>query len=162
MENIRFVRPEDATQICDIYNYYVLETDISFETEALDTPAMRRRIEDISARFPYFVYEKESKIIGFCYVHEWKGRKAYDLTLETTLYLKRGEGRGGIGTALMHALIEECRKRGYAALIACITADNIPSIKFHEKLGFFNVSHFKGVGEKFGRSLDVVDYELLL
>lgn len=47
-------------------------------------------------------------------------------------------------------------------MIACITGDNEPSINFHERLGFTKVSCFNQVGRKFGRWLDVVDYELLL
>ena len=47
-------------------------------------------------------------------------------------------------------------------LVACITYGNESSIKFHERLGFEQVSHFKQVGMKFGRTLDVVDYQLIL
>ena len=62
----------------------------------------------------------------------------------------------------MQRLIAECRGRGCHALIACITANNEASKSLHAKLGFVQVSHFKGVGLKFGQWLDVVDYELLL
>ena len=48
------------------------------------------------------------------------------------------------------------------ALVACITADNDPSRRLFESIGFRRVSHFEQVGRKFGRWLDVVDYELLL
>lgn len=62
----------------------------------------------------------------------------------------------------MERLIDACRTKGCHALIACITGDNEPSITFHERLGFTKVSCFNQVGRKFGRWLDVVDYELLL
>lgn len=51
---------------------------------------------------------------------------------------------------------------GVHALVACITADNEPSRRLFESIGFRRVSHFEQVGRKFGRWLDVVDYELLL
>ena len=73
-----------------------------------------------------------------------------------------GLQKRGTGEALMRKLIEECRHRGFHSLIACITADNRPSIALHEKLGFRKVSGFKEVGMKFGRWLDVEDYQLLL
>ena len=68
----------------------------------------------------------------------------------------------GIGQVLMDHLIKECRERGYMSLIACITAENEGSRRFHERLGFSQVSDFKRVGYKFGRYLDVTDYQLQL
>ena len=61
----------------------------------------------------------------------------------------------------MQKLIEACRENGYRALIACITEGNEASNILHERLGFKQVSHFKKVGLKFDRWLDVADYELL-
>lgn len=159
---IRNVELQDAAQIADIYNGYVKNTDISFETEQVGKAEMQERIRQIAARYPYIVYEKEGRIAGYCYAHEWKERAAYSKTLETTVYLHPAFKRQGIGNALMRALIEECRKSGFHALIACITDDNKGSIALHEQLGFRQVSHFKEVGYKFGRWLGVVDYELLL
>lgn len=50
----------------------------------------------------------------------------------------------------------------FMTLIACITEGNNSSFILHEKLGFERVSHFKKVGMKFGKYLDVIDYELIL
>lgn len=123
---------------------------------------MRNRIAGIAVRFPYFVYEEEGKVVGYCYAHLWKERAAYRHTLETTVYLAPGYEGKGIGRELMERLIEECRRDGYRALIACVTEGNVVSDALHLRLGFKKVSHFKKVGLKFGRWLDVVDYELLL
>lgn len=41
---IRSVSPSDADAIAAIYNNYVLNTAISFETEAVTAGEMRRRI----------------------------------------------------------------------------------------------------------------------
>lgn len=159
---IREVRPDDAAQIAGIYNHYILETTISFETQPLSAEDMRIRIEEISSYFPYFVAENNGKLTGYCYAHPWKERAAYCKTLETTIYLASEAKGRGLGTRLMTQLIKECRNRGYHALIACITAENEESCQFHERLGFKKVSHFEQVGQKFGRWLDVADYELIL
>ena len=159
---IREVRPDDAAQIAGIYNRYILETTISFETQPLSAEDMRIRIEEISSYFPYFVAENNGKLTGYCYAHPWKERAAYCKTLETTIYLASEAKGKGLGTRLMTQLIKECRNRGYHALIACITAENEESCQFHERLGFKKVSHFEQVGQKFGRWLDVADYELML
>lgn len=159
---IREVRPDDAAQIAEIYNRYILETTISFEIQPLSAEDMRIRIEEISSYFPYFVAENNGKLTGYCYAHPWKERAAYCKTLETTIYLASETKGKGLGTRLMTQLIKECRNRGYHVLIACITAENEESCRFHERLGFKKVSHFEQVGQKFGRWLDVADYELIL
>lgn len=160
---IREVKPqEDAAAITAIYNEYILHSTISFETEPLSVEAMRDRIAHIAEACPCFVDEEEGTVTGYCYAHPWKERAAYDRTLETTIYLRPEYQSRGIGKRLMSRLIDECRRRGYRALIACITGNNEASRTFHSRLGFKQVSLFKEVGYKFGQWLDVVDYELLL
>jgi L-amino acid N-acyltransferase YncA len=159
---IRNVKPEDVSAITDIYNHYVRESTATFETEPVTEEEMRNRVLSISAHFPYLVDEENGVITGYCYAHPWKARAAYQYTLETTVYLAPEFIGKGIGRLLMERLIEESRSSGFRALIACITAENESSCSFHERLGFEKVSHFVKVGEKFGRRLDVVDYELLL
>ena len=143
---IREVRQEDAAAIAAINNHYVMHSDASFDTEPTDGETMRQRIAAIAAACPYFVCEEEGEVVGYCFAHPWKARPAYGLTLETTVYLAPEHTGKGIGRAL----------------IACITGGNRASTALHEALGFRAVSHFREVGRKFGRWLDVVDYELIL
>ena len=159
---IRRVTPADAPAIADIYNHYVVNTVVSFETEPVTVEAMRRRIGSLSADYPYFVCEEEGVIAGYCYAHAWKERAAYAHTFETTVYLSPQCRGCGVGRRLMERLIAECRLCGCHALIACITACNTASRAFHERLGFRQVSLFRSVGFKHGSLLDVADYELLL
>lgn len=160
---IRNVSPDDAAEIAGIYSYYVEHTTVSFETEAPDEAGMRRRIVEISSSFPYFVAELDGRVIGYSCVHPWKERRAYYRTLETTVYLREGVTAHGVGRLLMERLIDACRHMADChALIACITTENEVSRRFHESLGFEEVSHFKEVGHKFGRCLDVTDMELVL
>lgn len=162
MKLYRNVLPDDAAEICRIYNPFVTDTTVSFEQEPLSEEAMRRRIEDIASQYPYIVCEVDGHIAGYCYVHPWKERAAYGGTMETTIYLDDRYKHQGIAKELMTLLIDRCRHLGYHSLIACITADNEESCHFHARLGFRLVSHFKAVGHKFGRDLDVVDYQLIL
>ena len=163
MTGIREVNPEtDLEAITEIYRWYVENTTATFELDPLTPESMLRRIEEVAPNFPYLVWENEGEILGYCYVHTWKKYPAYDITLETTIYLRPEETGRGIGKKLMQRLIGECRESGYGSLIACITAENTRSCRFHENLGFRKVSHFHGVGMKFGRLLDVEDYQLIL
>ncbi len=123
---------------------------------------MRGRIDSIFSAFPYFVYEYDGVVLGYCYAHLWKEREAYSKTLETTVYLAPEACHQGIGAQLMHHLIEECRGRGCHALIACVTVDNLSSLQFHHRLGFRQVSRLIEVGRKFDLWLDVIDLEFVL
>lgn len=158
---IRQVSLDDAKAITAIYNRYVLESVATFETEPLSVEVMTGRIKVLSSEFPYFVYEEDGEVAGYCYAHLWRERAAYRYTLETTVYLSPGHKGKGIGRQLMEKLIDECRKGGYKALIACITTKNEESCRLHLKLGYKEVSHFEKVGLKFGEWLDVSDFELL-
>ena len=156
---IRAPKPEDAAAVAALYNHYVLHSTASFETEPLDAEQMRSRLESATARL---VCEREGAIVGFGYTHDWKERAAYRHTQEVTVYVASDSTGLGIGRRLVERLVAECRTTECHALVACITADNEPSRRLFESIGFRRVSHFEQVGRKFGRWLDVVDYELLL
>lgn len=153
----------DSAGIAEIYNHHVVNTTVSFETVPVSAAEMASRLRDISATYPCLVcVDSDGRVVGYAYAHRWKEKEAYSATAETTVYVGEGHGGHGVGRMLMTALIERSREAGLHALIACITADNDASCRFHEGLGFSRVSMFREVGCKFGRWLDVADYELLL
>ena len=162
MNGLRKVRPEDIQAITRLYNEFVKGSVATFETEPLSEAEMAARVNDIASGYPYYVYEVNGDVAGFCYLHRWKERAAYRNTLEDTIYIAPQYHRQGIGRSMLTALIADASAAGYRAIIACITAGNEGSIALHSALGFRQVSHFKNVGEKFGRELDVIDMELLL
>lgn len=159
---IRSVTTQDAEAIADIYNAYVTGSVASFEVEPVSRLEMSRRIDEVSSRYPWLVYEADGTVCGFCYAHQWKLRAAYERTWETTVYVAPASVGRGVGKRLMERLIEECRRAGARVLVACITGGNESSIGLHRGLGFSQASHFCQVGHKFGRWLDVVDFQLLL
>lgn len=163
MIELRNFLPSDYPQITDIYNFYVDNTVITFDTVKSSVPKMAARLEEIASKWPCIVaVNEEGHIVGYCYAHAWKEKAAYSATLETTVYLHPDFTGQGIGRLLMQRLIELCRQREFDVLIACITEGNEASIRLHRSLGFEKASHFKGVGRKFGRHLDVFDYQLTL
>lgn len=159
---IRTAKIEDAAGIADIYNYYIGNTDITFETNPILATEMHNRIQSVSARYPFLVYEESDRILGYCYASVWKKREAYRHTVESTIYTDRAYHGKGIGTMLMETLVKELKKMPVHAVIACITIPNPQSVNLHEKFGFRQVSEFKEVGYKFGRWIDIGDWQLLL
>jgi len=158
---IREVRLEDAEAITEIYNYYILETVITFEIEALAPETMRERIREYTKDFPWFVYEEDGRILGYCYAAKWRTRAAYKHSVETTVYLDKNHLGRGLGKALYTVLLEAVKKRGVHAFFAGITLPNEKSQKLHESLGFRKVAHLEEVGRKDERWLDVGYWEYL-
>ncbi|MDR2102673.1 MAG: GNAT family N-acetyltransferase [Treponema sp.] len=159
---IRPVKIGDARAIAEIYNYYIEHTVITFEETPLSPADMENRIRNITAHYPWFVYEEAGEPIGYTYINKWKERSAYRFAAEDSLYLKHGwEGRG-LGGKLMAALLEAVKKTDIHSVTAGITLPNERSVALHEKWGFIKAACFKEIGYKQERWLDVGYWELLL
>lgn len=159
---IRLVTPEDAPAICDIYNHFVEHTTITFEERPVGPEEMRQRIVEIVSAMPWLVWVEESQVQGFCYASKWKGRCGYRYSVESTIYLRRGSIRRGVGTQLYRALLDELHRKGLHVVIAGIALPNQASVALHEKLGFRNVARFEQVGWKFNQWIDVGYWQLFL
>lgn len=161
-DSIRLASAKDAAAICQIYNHYVLNTVISFETEAVSVEEMAQRIEEISAEFPWLVYEEQGRILGYAYASKWRIRKAYQHSVESSVYIAQDSGGKGIGTLLYQTLIAELSKQSVHAVLGGIALPNPGSVALHEKVGFVKVGHLPQVGRKFDQWLDVGYWQLLL
>lgn len=156
-ETIRMATKEDAKAILAIYAPYVKETAITFEYEVPTLENFEARISQTLARYPYLVAENEQgDVIGFAYAGVYKERAAYDWSCEVTIYLAQGMESRGLGSRLYQALEAELQKQNVIQLLACVTTDNISSIKFHEKLGYKEVGTFSNLGYKFNKWYDVL------
>ena len=159
------VRPateKDAPGICDIYNYYIEKTIITFENTPLSVGQMADRIKETMTKYPFLVYESDGKVDGFAYASRWKGRCAYEYSVESTVYVDNKALGKGAGRKLYGALLQKLREQGSHSVIGGISLPNGPSIGLHESFGFEKVAHFKEVGYKFNKWIDVGYWELLL
>lgn len=86
-EKIRFVELKDSTGILNIYTPYILDTTISFEYEPPSLSEFTERISNISSKYPYLVYERNSKILGFAYGSPYQERIAYLYDADLSIYL---------------------------------------------------------------------------
>ncbi len=151
---------KDAADLIKIYQPYVLETAISFETETPAISDFRSRIIDTVPRFPWLVYELENKIVGYAYAGAFKSRCAYAWSVESTVYVDRQFHGRGRGKDLYRNLLRVLKEQGAVNVIAGIALPNDASVRLHETLGFTKVAQFKDVGFKLGRWWDVGYWQL--
>ncbi len=161
---IRKATVEDAQAICDIYNYYIENTIVTFEEEAVSVAEMENRITETKLKFPWFVYcDKDTdKVVGYAYASRWRSRSAYQYSVESSVYVDKDSGGKGIGTKLYQELINKLISLGYHAVIGGVAIPNDTSLNLHEKLGFEKVAHFNQVGKKFDEWIDVEYWQLAL
>lgn len=167
--SIRFAKPEDAKELLKIYAYYVTDTAISFETEVPSEEEFKLRIEEVLKSYPYIVACKDDEILGYAYLHSFVGRKAYELSAETTIYLNPDKKKMGIGKKLYSVLEDIAKAQNITNLYSCIgyvdKEDeylNNNSVQFHEHIGFRIVGKFENCGHKFGRWYHMVWMEKII
>lgn len=160
---IRDVTLADAKSIADIYNYYIENTIVTFEYDPVTEDDIKSRILKVQKKgFPYFVYEENGEVIGYAYLNNWRERVAYDITLETSVYLDHNITGKGLGSVLYQELIEQAKRINIHSLIGVISLPNETSQKLHQKFGFSLIGNFRESGVKFGKLIDVEFWQLIL
>lgn len=139
---IRTATPEDAEALAAIYAPYVENTSITFEYTVPSVEEFAERIRHTLARYPYLVAEKSGIPIGYAYASAFKGRAAYNWSVETSIYISQDVRSSGVGCLLYQKLEEYLTAQHICNVCACITYPNPPSIAFHEKHGYKTVAHF--------------------
>ncbi|WP_351233620.1 N-acetyltransferase family protein [Streptomyces sp. NPDC002133] len=153
----------DLPALTELYNHYVRETAVTFDTAAF-TPEQRRpwlhsHPEDGPHRLLVARDVRSDRILGYATSSAFRPKPAYATSVEVSVYLAADAVGRGIGTllydALFAALADEDLHRAYAG----IALPNEASIGLHERFGFRHVGTYAEVGRKFGRYWDVAWYE---
>ncbi|MDH3738159.1 MAG: GNAT family N-acetyltransferase [Alphaproteobacteria bacterium] len=155
---IRDASADDLAAIQAIYAHHVAHGLASFEELPPDGDEIARRRDVARAHdLPYLVAEREGVVQGFAYASPFRTRTAYRYTVEDSVYVAPEALGGGIGSALLSALIERCTARGFRQMVAVIgDSANEASIGLHAKHGFSHTGLMPAVGFKFGRWVDGV------
>ena len=121
MISIERVSISDAQEILSIYAPYVEKTAITFEYEIPSLEEFENRIRTISAKYPYIkAVNDNGEIVGYAYASAFKGRRAYDWSVESTVYVREDQKRCGVGKKLYDALEDLLKGMGILNVNACI------------------------------------------
>jgi len=156
------ITKKDIKDVLVLYNHYIKTSTSTFSIAPLDEHEMGQIILSGLERFPAYKIRFEDKFVGYVLLNRYKPREAYDQTAEVTVYLDEAYHGKGIGYEALKYIEDFAKAHSFRALLGVICAENSGSIRLFEKLGYFKCAHFKEVGKKFDRLLDVVIYEKLL
>jgi len=157
----------DLGALTDLYNHYVRETPITFDTAAF-TPEERRpwllsHPEDGPYRLmvatDMHATGTSQRLLGYATSSPFRAKPAYATSVEVTIYLAPDAGGRGIGTLLYKALFEALAGEDLHRAYAGIAQPNEASTRLHERFGFRHIGTYGEVGRKFGRYWDVAWYE---
>ena len=160
---IRLATDQDLPAMLDIYNDIIANTTAVWHYEPHTLQMRTKWFEQRQQQgFPIFVAEEAGKVLGFSTFGSFRPWPGYSKTVENSVYVAADSRGKGVANLLLPPLIEAARQLGIHAIVAGIDAENEISIALHKKFGFVEVAHFKEVGWKFGRWLDLKFLELVL
>ncbi len=146
---IRPARTADAQAVHDIYDYYVKNTNATFNVETAPVEHYVHKIQE--SPYPFFVAEEEDRVKGFAYGEGVRPHDAYIWDVELTIYLSPdAERRTGMGKALYQQLLDTLTEEGFYNVYGVITEGNEASLHFHKAFGFDKVADFPKMGYKNG------------
>jgi len=125
---IRSVAVSDAEAVREIYAPFVSDVATSFEVVVPDLNEVERRIQMQRDRYPWLVFEKDAKVLGYAYASAHRSRPAYQWCVEVSVYVDPQAHRRGVGRALYEALFELLRRQGFVNAYAGITLPNPASM----------------------------------
>jgi phosphinothricin acetyltransferase len=176
--SIRTVRADDLDRVIKLLNREVTGGVNIFRFAPLDAEAARRwwklhgsgRYQALVAEQPRTPGEHPGtpgeqprdqdtgspQVVGWAAFAPHSAYEGYDRTAEISVWVDAPFRGQGIGKVLMRALLATCHDRNLRTIVSRIEASNLASLRLHDSIGFTHVGVLKDVGEKFGRSLDVV------
>lgn len=157
--NIRAATAADAPALLAIYTPFVTDTTVSFELEVPSLAEFTERIRKSLDGWAWLVAQREGQILGYAYGSAHRTRRAYQWSVDVSVYVDPTYHRQGIARTLYTALFDELAAKGYCNAFAGIALPNDASIGLHRRVGFELVGVYKNVGRKFGAWHDVAWFQ---
>jgi phosphinothricin acetyltransferase len=162
--SIRAACDDDLPALTALYNHYIENTAITFDTEPWTLAQRREWLSHYhpTGRHRLLVAEAGGSLLGYSSSSRFRPKAAYDTSVETSVYVDPAAHGQGVGTALYTALFEILATEDVHRAIAGVTLPNEKSIALHEKFGFLVTGTMTEVGRKFDRYWDVAWLEKVL
>ena len=144
-------RVEQAAEILDIYNWYVLHHTATFQVTPSSLPEYEDWVDSTRALIPLLLArDGDGKLLGYACAHRYHPREAYDWAVESTIYCAPDARGFGVGDTLYRALLDILDGMGYWNVYALVADPNPASERIHARLGFTCVGREPHTAYKFG------------
>lgn len=160
--HIRDATLDDAAALAVIYNQGIVDRIATLETEERTPDERRAWLAARTPRHPVIVAVVDGRMVGFGSLNVFNPRQAYDHVADFSVYIERSWRGKGVGSRLLHALIERARQIGYHKLVLSAFPFNEGGIALYRKFGFRVVGVYKEQGWLDGRWVDTIIMEKLL
>lgn len=147
----------DLPRLTEIYNYYVVNTAVTFDVEPYTVERRTAWLEQftVTGRYRLLVAEQDGQVVGYVGTTRFRPKAAYATTVETTIYCAPEAVGRGIGRRLYQELFRLLEAEDIHRFVAGYALPNPASAALHEHLGFKLIGIFSETGRKFGRYWDV-------
>lgn len=162
MYNFEKITPELVSEVREIYLYYINNSTATFHKHEVSMDEMKELVIFNNPKYESYVIKKENSICGYVILTQYKVREAFDQTAEVTIYLKHGYEGLGIGRCAIEFIEERARTKEIHTLIALICGENKASLKLFKRSGYEVCAHYKEVGYKFDRWLDLISLQKII
>lgn len=154
---VRAAQPADLPRLTEIYNFYVVNTPVTFDIEPYTVDGRAAWLSQFATtgRYRLLVAEQDGSLLGYAGTTRFRVKAAYDPTVETTIYCAPEAVGRGIGKHLYSALFDAIADEDIHRIVAGYTLPNLASAALHARFGFDQVGIFRENGRKFGRYWDV-------
>jgi len=155
---IRPIQLTDLPAIVAILNPFIETSATTFDTEPYTVTTRLpwfHQFKD-TGRYRCFVAETpDGELLGFANSGPLRPKRAYDTSVEVSIYRSPERTVSGLGSLLYAELFTALAGEDVHRAHAVITLPNKASIGLHQKFGFYEVGTLNEAGRKFGRYHDV-------
>jgi len=163
MTHVRDARQDDLRSLLAIYNEVIATSTAVYRDDPATLEDRQQWWADrVGQGYPVLVATERDELIGFASFGDFRAWPGYRFTVEHSVHVRADKRAQGVGTALMRPLLERASVLGKHVMVAGVDAENAKSLVFHQRLGFVRVAHFREVGFKFNRWLDLVFLQRML
>jgi phosphinothricin acetyltransferase len=128
----------------------------------LNTEEIKDLVIFANQRNAAFLIRQKNHTAGYVILGKHSEREAFDDTGEVAIYLKPEFCGKGIGEHALQFIENYALNKGFHVLIAEICTENGKSIRLFERNGYVKCGHYREVGKKFGKLLDLAAYQKIL
>jgi phosphinothricin acetyltransferase len=154
---IRAAVRDDLPRLTEIYNYYVVNTPVTFDVEPYTVERREAWFAQfgVTGRYRLLVAEENGVVMGYAGTTRFRPKAAYETTVETTVYCAPEAVGKGIGQQLYAELFARLQGEDIHRFVAGYALPNAATESLHRRFGFNVVGVFSENGRKFGKYWDV-------